>query len=1005
MGRVRLLLRRLGRHGVSTARFSGTLREARDLIASHRCGAALRELEDLRALALGHLVLLEARGERSALAWDPVANADPLVADEADEPLVRVIERPGIRGASEARRTAKRTSRDLAVAPDSVPEAPPRRRRVAVAAFALLLVGVAFLPALAQNAAAWKPTTHAFLANEVLLDLVDDGMLTIDIGGTPHPFAPTAEVESALRQYPQYYRAGVLGPDAYPDIYVGQSFIHADTATEHDQMPDGGGRTSYSWEWLEHLWNEMNAYSGSDRLQVVAFTYGFITHAIGDTFSHTYVNEHAEGVFPFVGAIISDTEKKNIAIRHIALEAYIDKFRPPIDPADPYNNFEVAAPVDFILNTLVDDPTARSLGNPWHFDFFLDLKGGLEDRISAWTHDRDTQDTITVCLIPDPFDGCILEATVPDPTDAPAVTAVHENLFFAAAIPYAEAWVDDIDDGLRAWIETSTVVARELFLNADAGAAKDAVDEWMGEHLLKMIGFPDVVADVIDAVLDFLGFLGQALEDFVLLLLPDALEAAWNRLKTAVADFIFELAFGITFTELKTAIEQPETLLDDPALFPQGPTGTKARVNADMHLFDHDSNPSTLSIYDTFQFDPAYNTVVLSKLALLPASELNRLFNVAAGTTSLNDIFSAGEHVFLNGPGVGVIRSIDADHQWASVSQRDGRHYGTGRFRYWQDCVARDFVFREIFRGTFPEAGDPRTALSDTVAPSTAQGLAGPQYVNPSGGLFLSSASTIELDASDNFWTDSGKYPGLNLDSHLTPAGDPPGPFATLASAELDFQASPGLPDGDYVFEWRSFDKCENTEPTRALSFYLDNTAPSIAIASPLSGATYLSDQFVPLDVVLDDGPGAGVDPVSVVVTLDGLTDVNGQPIAAGEVLDIFLLGPGSHTLHVAAADHLGNAATKDLTFTAIATLESLRNNVEHATADLGMITSLSVENALLAIIDAAIASRNRGTCVAMHNQIDALIELLSAQSGGHVTPLGASLLIAWAQDTHNRPC
>lgn len=137
------------------------------------------------------------------------------------------------------------------------------------------------------------------------------------------------------------------------------------------------------------------------------------------------------------------------------------------------------------------------------------------------------------------------------------------------------------------------------------------------------------------------------------------------------------------------------------------------------------------------------------------------------------------------------------------------------------------------------------------------------------------------------------------------------------------------------------------------------------------------------LDVDLDDGPGSGVD--GTVATMDGVTNVNGQNITDGEMLDIFLPGPGQLTLHVEAKDNLGNPATKDITFTAFVTIESLRDNMNHAADDLGMITKAGVRNALLSHLEAAIDARDRGSCGAMHNQIDALELATSTVRQAHI--------------------
>ena len=64
-----------------------------------------------------------------------------------------------------------------------------------------------------KSAYAWKTKTHGYSANLLLKD-AKDGKLKID--GTD--YAMPAEYKTALEKYPQSFRAGVLGPDFYPDM-------------------------------------------------------------------------------------------------------------------------------------------------------------------------------------------------------------------------------------------------------------------------------------------------------------------------------------------------------------------------------------------------------------------------------------------------------------------------------------------------------------------------------------------------------------------------------------------------------------------------------------------------------------------------------------------------------------------------------------------------------------------------------------------------------------------
>lgn len=87
-------------------------------------------------------------------------------------------------------------------------------------------------------AGAWSAKLHVYSANEVLADVLDDGAVNLGAYGV-------ADLDPALREaleiYPSYFRAGAIGPDGYPDIFVGQVFTHADySAGLIDELLDDG---------------------------------------------------------------------------------------------------------------------------------------------------------------------------------------------------------------------------------------------------------------------------------------------------------------------------------------------------------------------------------------------------------------------------------------------------------------------------------------------------------------------------------------------------------------------------------------------------------------------------------------------------------------------------------------------------------------------------------------------------------------------------------------------
>ena len=74
-----------------------------------------------------------------------------------------------------------------------------------------------------NSAWAWKPITHVYLAEMALRDALDDGKLSFFRVNYAAAQALAQKVGDydvdptllpAIRKYPQFYRTGVLGPDA-----------------------------------------------------------------------------------------------------------------------------------------------------------------------------------------------------------------------------------------------------------------------------------------------------------------------------------------------------------------------------------------------------------------------------------------------------------------------------------------------------------------------------------------------------------------------------------------------------------------------------------------------------------------------------------------------------------------------------------------------------------------------------------------------------------------------
>src|SRR5688572_363721 len=184
-----------------------------------------------------------------------------------------------------------------------------RRRRITTG-LGLLTAGaiVTGIVAGVQPVEAFKPYTHVKTGEAAYNDALD-GSVTIE--GREYPV--DAAVVDALRDWRPYYNAGVIGPDGFPDIVMGQQVIH----------PEETG------QWLQYIlaqaWAAQSdpSYDADEKGQILAFAYGFLTHAAGDVWAHTLVNEFAHETFPGVGEILTDKVSAEIAMRHLIVEGYI----------------------------------------------------------------------------------------------------------------------------------------------------------------------------------------------------------------------------------------------------------------------------------------------------------------------------------------------------------------------------------------------------------------------------------------------------------------------------------------------------------------------------------------------------------------------------------------------------------------------------------------------------------------------------------------------------------
>ena len=169
------------------------------------------------------------------------------------------------------------------------------------------------------------------------------------------------------------------------------------------------------------------------------------------------------------------------------------------------------------------------------------------------------------------------------------------------------------------------------------------------------------------------------------------------------------------------------------------------------------------------------------------------------------------------------------------------------------------------------------------------------------------------------------------------------------------------------------------------LNFITDTDAPTININLPTATIYQHSDTMV-----LDFG--------AVDVGLAGLkktwADLDGVEVVNGQLLDLYTLTLGEHTLTVHAVDKAGNESVQTVTFTITATIDSMKSGLTRLYQE-GKITNKGVYFSLMQKLHLATKVNNpEMTSILLRS----FIFEVRAQSGRHLTKDAASVLIADAQ-------
>lgn len=270
---------------------------------------------------------------------------------------------------------------------------------------ALIAIGAAtFLHSGTSHA--FKPQSHQAVALNAAAEIEQyfgpggNNKLVFKINGQTLEVPIAAkEVFNAVRNQQNFFLAGALGPDAFPDPITGQWIAHEnETGTLMSMASAASGRTiedlkisepfekrhsvaqyraiDFAMDMLKFFDAEYRTRCSScaeEHEQIIAFIAGYFAHGVTDGFSHTWVNDLTGASWSFdkgSGIFGPLTEE----VQHVAVETMVDHRAPKTvfqadGDAGGFGRIGIEVPIKF-LDAFYSSTTA--LGNDVHYDISND---------------------------------------------------------------------------------------------------------------------------------------------------------------------------------------------------------------------------------------------------------------------------------------------------------------------------------------------------------------------------------------------------------------------------------------------------------------------------------------------------------------------------------------------------------------------------------------------------------------------------------------------------------
>jgi hypothetical protein len=344
--------------------------------------------------------------------------------------------------------------------------------------------------------------------------------------------------------------------------------------------------------WLQHLYRSVNTSQGAAGR---AYVYGYFLHCAGDMWAHDWVNYYAGGPWPTLSELSGDPSKVTRIVCHLAFETSFDN-RVAVGART------VSIPKDFVYNYMVLDPGAKAAGMNPIIQHYVDLYW------QKWPKRNDTTVGIET---------------------------------------YDARWFDDLDEGLRAYVDATETSMKQAFESPNGdmiGSLSSNYGDWASIHILDMEGAPSATK----AIPGVLSVLSDAVKAA---LAATGLAAVIEDIQNAFVDFMLQKTMNMTKAQLKQYLTQEANASLLGANYNQAmpEIGTIPPESAWVHS---NSDHAKFQQFLTSTNGALYNSVIAGKIALLAPGELYRLY----GKGNPN---AAGITAYL-----GQLRTIDGSDQF-----------------------------------------------------------------------------------------------------------------------------------------------------------------------------------------------------------------------------------------------------------------------------------------------------------------------------------------------------